>query len=74
MIPRYLPECHTFVGRVFVQLHWSEMLRKRDEIQKYLPPLFKLIVKLSTENEMRKVNEFQRFPEVSCIHENENYH
>ena len=62
LVDSYLPSCHTFLGRIFLEVPWPYVLanlRKDETVEQFLPILLKLIVKLSAEPAMRQVSLFK---------------
>lgn len=67
VVDRFLSSCHCFLSKIFVRISWQSLQKQLDA--NTLSMLFKLIVKLSAEVELRKVRErLSRNPNLSVVH------
>jgi hypothetical protein len=55
ILDAFLPLCHEFVGKVFVEIPWLKVLVKDDTIAMMGPYFTHMIVKLSSEPQVRQV-------------------
>ena len=56
VIDAFLPQCHEFLGRVFVEIPWSELFRRNPyALPRAISPLLHLAVKLAAEPQVRLV-------------------
>jgi len=60
IISQFLPQCHAFLGTIFVQMDWQTFVAQQEEggaspgAARLLPALFCLLVKLSSEPSVRQ--------------------
>jgi hypothetical protein len=54
----FLPLCHGFLGRVFVEVSWMEIVGADGAAGAIIPSMLRLIVKLAAEPQMRQVSIF----------------
>jgi hypothetical protein len=57
VIDSFLPLCHEFLGRVFVEIPWSDLFRRNPyAMPRAISPLLHIAVKLAAEPQVRLVN------------------
>jgi hypothetical protein len=62
VIDAFLPLCHEFLGRIFVEIPWTELLRKNPwSLPKAISPLLHIAVKLAAEPQVRLVSRAKNF-------------
>lgn len=66
VIDSFLPICHEFLGRIFVDSLPEIFCRNQWELVRIISPVFHIIVKLSSEPQVRAVVKFN--PEMFFIH------
>jgi hypothetical protein len=59
IIDTFLPLCHVFIGRIFVEIPWCHLMQQRRDTNtgdiKFLSGNLRLVVKLSSEPQLRQV-------------------
>ena len=59
-VDTYLPGCHGFIGKVFVEIEWAPILNT-DKANTIIPLLLRLVVKLAAEPIVRQLGLLQSF-------------
>ena len=55
IIDTFLPLCHGFLGKVFVQIQWLEIVEEQRQSESLVQAVLRLIVKLAAEPQVRQV-------------------
>ena len=57
IIDTFLPLCHGFLGKVFVQIPWLDIVEEQRPSENLVQAVLRLIVKLAAEPQVRQVSE-----------------
>ena len=55
IIDTFLPLCHGFLGKVFVQIQWLEIVEEQRQSESLVQAVLRLVVKLAAEPQVRQV-------------------
>ena len=56
IIDTFLPLCHGFLGKVFVQIPWLDIVEEQRPSENLVQAVLRLIVKLAAEPQVRQVS------------------